>query len=71
MPRGHANLEALLMPVQDMSHFVAPDFQAIVGIVELFAGPGNHFQNSGSSVRYFDLCEEPAAAQGRIDLATD
>ncbi|MFN7869530.1 MAG: hypothetical protein ACK5TX_19170 [Planctomyces sp.] len=59
------------MPVQDMSHFVAPDFQAIVGIVELFAGPGNHFQNSGSSVRYFDLCEEPAAAQGRIDLATD
>ncbi|MFN9293362.1 MAG: hypothetical protein ACK6EB_35230 [Planctomyces sp.] len=55
------------MPVQDMSHFVAPDFQAIVGIVELFAGPGNHFQTSGTSTRYLDLSEEQAAARGRID----
>ncbi|MEY3228009.1 MAG: hypothetical protein RLZZ536_2628, partial [Planctomycetota bacterium] len=31
MPRGHANLEALLITVQDTSLFVAPDIQAIVG----------------------------------------
>ncbi|MFN7581922.1 MAG: hypothetical protein ACK5UD_12915, partial [Planctomyces sp.] len=42
------NFDALLLPVQDASLFVAAGFQAIVIFLELFGGPGDHIQNSGS-----------------------
>ncbi|MFN5798100.1 MAG: hypothetical protein ACK5AN_11255, partial [Planctomyces sp.] len=43
-----ANFDALLLPVQDASLFVAAGFQAIVIFLELFGGPRDHIQNSGS-----------------------
>jgi hypothetical protein len=42
------NFDALLLPVQDASLFVAAGFQAIVIFLELFGGPRDHIQNSGS-----------------------